>query len=383
MIHNQHSLHCNVVLSSEDRAKVDKELEPTAKKRLALVEQFMAAAVAPLPLGDSFSIPLTSVSRSGTFEAYINIVFKGAESSTVQLLVDSGNSILIVPDWDSIKDLPGYTVLGTAKEPWGCPVNVVRGPILIPTSNGTLYTIEDCVFLACTAANDSGERTANFGAGCITPWSANGWAVVGDIVLQSPLSYNKDYPFAEFTYAAAKEMFTFSSSLLLSTNSELIMYKSQPQDYTMMNIIKNLEWMSVIPKKLVIGGKLTSWPGEPAIALVDTGGGPVFLSDPKGYVYKSTWFHSGLCPSWICGSTECRCISDPITLELGDEANSFSYTIDISNFPSSVQGLTGVMCKECEYMFDQRGVNIGGITALFSDILVDYAGVRVGFKAKA
>ena len=51
----------------------------------------------------------------------------------------------------------------------------------------------------------------------------------------------------------------------------------------MMEIIPGVEWMSLIPKSLTIGSTQTAWPGDVTapIAMVDTGGGPVFLSDPK------------------------------------------------------------------------------------------------------
>jgi hypothetical protein len=40
---------------------------------------------------------------------------------TATLLVDSGNSTMIVPNGEDLVGAPGYTILGTAQEPWGCP----------------------------------------------------------------------------------------------------------------------------------------------------------------------------------------------------------------------------------------------------------------------
>jgi hypothetical protein len=76
------------------------------------------------------------------------------------------------------------------------------------------------------------------------------------------------------------------------------------------------------------------------------------------------------------------CVSDDATLELQDatKTNSYKYTIHTHDLPPSVQGLTLVMCKVNVYMRGQQGMNIGGISALFNNILVDYAGSRVGMK---
>jgi hypothetical protein len=40
------------------------------------------------------------------------------------------------------------------------------------------------------------------------------------------------------------------------------------------------------------------------------------------------------------------------------------------------------MCKQCSYMNGQNGMNIGGLSALFNFILIDYVSALVGFKAK-
>jgi hypothetical protein len=52
-------------------------------------------------------IPLTTVSLYSNFDAYIEVGFKGqAAGTTRSLLVDSGNSTLIVPRWEDIAALP-------------------------------------------------------------------------------------------------------------------------------------------------------------------------------------------------------------------------------------------------------------------------------------
>jgi hypothetical protein len=332
---------------------------------------------------NAFSIPLTTVSMSGTFDAYISIQF---DQISVTLIVDSGNTTLIIPHWEDIENLPGYTVLGTATEPWGCPANVVQGPIVIPTSTGATYTIKNCVFYACTANNSSGVRTANFGAGCIAPWSASGWNVPPcGVVMQAPLSYNQAYPYAAFAYAAAEEVFSESSGLHFCENSAIVISQILPSDYTMLSTIPNLEWMSLSPLSFGIGSTQTQWPGtvQDPIAMVDTGGGPVYLSDPNGYLYNTSWPDPVSCPVWASRSENCVCTSDQLHITLGGGEVSFSYSIDTSMMPPSVQGLTAVLCQLNAYMMGQQGMNIGGISALFNSILIDYSGAQVGFRSTA
>ncbi len=377
---SQHSLHASFIEADSHKEQIRGQVEVIIKKQVNQIQQAPAAA----PTSDSIAIPLTTVSLNSNFDAFINIQFKGSTSSSpTSLLVDSGNSMLIVPYYEEIEGLPGYTVLGTAKEPWGSPANVVKGPIEVPTASGEIYTLEDCVFYACTG----GARTANFGAGCITPWSASGWNTpISGVVMQSPLSYNTEYPFAEFDYAPAETVITNENNPAVAEGSHLMLYRSQPSGYTMLDIIPNLEWMSLIPNSLTIGDKVTGWPGTVSspIAMVDTGGGPVFLSDPNGYVYTSSWPDPVDCPGWASSSEDCECISDAITLSLENTEKSaaYQYTINTANLPKSVQGLTLVICKVNRFMMGQQGMNIGGISALFNMILIDYANNMVGLKSK-
>jgi hypothetical protein len=144
--------------------------------------------------------------------------------------------------------------------------------------------------------------------------------------------------------------------------------------------------MAIVPKGLSIGNTATSWPGNASnpIAVVDTGGGPVFLSDPNGYVYANTWPHPVTCPAWASTSEHPNCIRDDLMIELAgsNHASTYKYTIRTGNLPPSVQGLTGVLCKVCWYMMRQQGMNIGGISVLFNNVLIDYAHCKVGFRPK-
>jgi hypothetical protein len=207
------------------------------------------------------TLPLTTVSLAGNFDAYINVQFRGQNSGPLtSLIVDSGNSNLIVPYWEALAELSYYAVLGEVKEPWGSPAKVVRGPIDIPTADSQVYSLEDVTFYACIG----GPRTANFGAGCITPWSANGWNTPPGlgVTMQAPLSDNGLFPFAEFKYAPASNVFLSATVPTVAHNSELILSQSVPSEYSLFKVLPNLEWMAIIPKSLRVGSTATSWPGN-------------------------------------------------------------------------------------------------------------------------
>jgi hypothetical protein len=149
-----HSLHPPITLSdahkNEVRLKVQSFVDDLRKRMLGAVP--LAAAV------QQVTIPLTTVSLAENFDAYINVQFRGkASGSLTPLIVDSGNSNLIVPSWEAIEGLPGYTVLGEAQEPWGSPAKVVRGPIEIPTTNGGIYSLENVLFLCLHRESAHGE----------------------------------------------------------------------------------------------------------------------------------------------------------------------------------------------------------------------------------
>lgn len=383
-MHFRSRLHPPIITTPEHKAEVTRALASIVR---APAPSFAAPAVPPAMV----EIPISTVSLNLNFDAYIGISYVGSPAgASVSLLLDSGNSMLIVPRWEDIAALPNsssnYQVLGTANEPWGCPANVVRGPIDIQTSTGEIVTIPDCVFYACTGNASDGSRTANFGAGCLSPWSASGWNTPGGlgVTMQAPLSYLTTYPFVEFNYAPAAQVHGPAGTPNISTDSSLCLYQNQPSGYQIFSIIPGIEWMSLIPKSLKIGSTTTQWPGTVAspIAMVDTGGGPVFLSDPNGYVYSTAWPDPATNPGWTSTSTNCESTSDAVTIELGDQNGSFSYTIDTSSFPPSVQGLTLVMCQMNAYMMSQQGMNIGGISALESMILVNYSNGQVGLKPK-
>ncbi len=377
------SLHAPVLESQSDRDTLARQMSPISAEFAA----HMTTLAVPAAPAASISIPLTTVSRDGNFDACINISYRGAPASlAVPLTVDSGYFSLIVPDFDVIAALPNFTtdyaiLADKATEPWECPAKILRGPIRLPTQTGGVHEIPNCVFYACTGPNKKNERTANFGAGCITPWGR-----VGDITLQSPLSFDPVYRYAEFNYVPASQIFTATNQAYLARGSLLTLYRTMPPGYRMFDIIRNLAWMSLIPHSLSIGAVHTDWPGLlglPPIAMVDTGGGPVFLSDPNAAVYTTPWPDLVPSPPWTSpGSLPCESTKQAITIEVGDIASAYSYRIDTTPLPPPVQGLTLVMCEACEFMRRNQGMNLGGISALFNTILIDFATNKVGFKAK-
>jgi hypothetical protein len=377
------TLHPTLIKDDVQRSLVRQQMQARAALR-APAATLQAAA------DEMVTIPLTTVSEQKSFDAWIDVRFPTPGGAvTASLLVDSGSSMMIVPHGEDLVGIPGYTILGTATEPWGCPANVVQGPLQIATQDGSLFEIQGCVFYACTGNNSSGGRTANFGSGRIIPWSANGWNTPPGlgVTMQSPLSYATSHPYAELIYAPAETMFSLSGAALVNDESQLILHPTPPSGYTLLDIIPNLEWMSVIPQSLTIGGQLTGWPGDvqSPIAMIDTGGGPVFLSDPNDYVYGATWPDTVLCPSWASGSQSCNCVSNSLTIGLvgSGGSSSYSYTVDTSAMPPSVQGLTAVMCQVNQYMRGQQGMNVGGITALFNQILICYQGTQVGLAPRS
>ena len=123
-----------------------------------------------------------------------------------RLLVDSGNATMIIGNGEDLVGVAGYTVLGKATEPWGCPANVVKGPVQI-AADGGIYQIRDCYSTPVSA-----PTSAECGRGIS---DVGGPSFTGDRRHENGLAGNVASP----------------------------------------------------------------------IAMIDTGGGPVFLSDPNGYVY--------------------------------------------------------------------------------------------------
>ncbi len=374
------SLHTFLRATPADQSAVASKLASIALART----QIAPKVIAPAPA--SITIPFTTVSLASNFDASINIRFASAPyDMSTWLWVDSGNNTLIVPDYDSIAQLAGfdtsYEILAeSVQEPWGCPAKILRGPIEFPMLSGGTFSIPGCVFYACTDVNTEGKRTANFGTGSVSPWPTE-----GNLTIQAPLSYNPTYPYAEFNYAPAASVLTGAIEPKVVEESSLTIHQSMPDGFQWFDIVKGIPWMSLIPHSLSIGASVTNWPGNNSspIAMIDTGGGPVFLSDPNKCIGVTPWPEQVPCPTWTAeGSVSCQAVKDDLTIEIGDGNSSFKYNIDTSKLPASVQGLTLVMCENCSYMMGNQGMNIGGLSALFLDIAIDYSAGRIGLKIK-
>ena len=393
MRHSNHRIHAPTLKSEQSRLLVRDELK---RRAAAVPASDSTRRLRHGPLPPTLSIGMTGVREDGSFDAYIHVSLQGAAAgSACPLLLDSGNSVLVYPRFEDIQALPNYAadykVLGTGAEPWGCPANVVQGPIVLTTTDGLAVTIGGVVFYACTAdlpgwTADSGlaHRTANFGAACLNPWTSSAWNRPAGVtsVLQTPLSYLVSHPYAVVQYGAGAVVDTPAGTPHISLDSMLTLYKKRPAGFRCFKIVPNLEWMALLAKSLSIGGAHTQWPGsKPAIAFIDTAGGCAFLSDPDSLLCNSVWPEQTGNPWWTAGSTSCQTISASIAMEVGDATGSFTIAINEAALPAAAKGKTIVMCQLNKFMRGQYGLNIGGISALTNAILIDHGHKQVGFRS--
>ncbi|MGY3238541.1 hypothetical protein ACVWZ4_000826 [Bradyrhizobium sp. USDA 4472] len=359
------------------------EIESVSSFLTLLVEKRQATSEIAIATDADIRIPIDSVSKDGNFDAYVHVGLAGGGHPNIKLLVDSGNSTLILPRFDEIQRLPNFKKsykieAEDVREPWGAPANIVTGPIVLPRAGGT-HTISSCTFYACTDVNDCGEYTANFGIGCVDPWSA------GDShELRSPLSYGADY--VQIDYAPVDQVLASGGKLRVAPGSYLTLCRAKPDGFsTTLKILQNLAWMALKPQSLVIGAQRTDWPGKgenTSVAMIDTAGGPVFLSDPENYLRKRDWpetLPETIPDFWV---SSCKGMSADLAFSLTDGKETVLLTIRSKALTPAVQGLSLIMCDKCEFMRAQDGMNIGGLTALFYSILIDYKNARVGFKPK-
>lgn len=302
--------------------------------------KFSAAKAIPLATpSPGLEIPLTTVTYQsspgslGNFDSQIDILFDGAPAnSSTELILDSGNSTLIVPRFEDLSGLAGYTVLvQNSTEPWGCPAHIVRGPIDLPTRSHGILRIPNCVFYACTDNNQQGERTSNFGLGYVYPWTSD----PSGVTVQAPLSYLQQLPFVEVNILPAPATIDAAGGPSITEDSTLTLFGEPPQGYQMFDAVPNSPWMSLVPKSLSIGGVVTTWPGNLAspIAMIDTGGGPVFLSDPDDAVCAQAWPDMVASPDWTNpGSLPCESTAASLEIELGDGVNTYTFSIEEAFF---------------------------------------------------
>jgi hypothetical protein len=401
----RHSLHSPITTDPEQIATLNAAFSRAlAIRSSALAAPAVASGVrvavpaVPAVAPSSVEIAMLTATAASYFDSYLFVRFKGGQ--LVQLLVDSGNTCLIMPCLDDLQSLPNfrddYKVLassdgaGPLTEPWGQAAVLVKGPIEIDTGkgDGSVVTIPDCVFYVCKSSRDQG--TANFGLGVIATWQQ----VAGEEV-RSPLAYNTGYNFVEIDLADAPAGVGGGTSV--TEDSRLRLYKAKPSGYRMMKIISNnneyksnnLPWMALRPLSLSIDGKATGWPSGPdaPIAMIDTGGTQPYLSDPSGKTYTAmSTSAGGTLPDWVSDpgtpSTMCSATSSVIGVELGDDTSSYAYAIDLSTLPATDRATSLVVCTNCGYMRDQPGINIGGLSMLFNSLLIDISSKTVGLMKK-
>lgn len=147
MFFSRPKLHPPVVTTDEHRNLVRDKIEVLASRR--------PKSDGRVAVGSRIIIPLTTVAMSGNFDSYIQVQFPNPGSSpvTFQLLVDSGNTCMIVPHAEPLIQTGLYKDWGAYTEPFGCPARLLQGPLQIPTLDGGVYKIENCVFYACYADN--------------------------------------------------------------------------------------------------------------------------------------------------------------------------------------------------------------------------------------
>ena len=143
------ALHSHV-LHARDAHKVKEEVGRKLEEISAGRRE--AAKRAPTESApDSVAIPLTTVSRWGNFDAYISIQFRSSSGLSDSLLVDSGNSVLIVPHGENLVglDLPYLTTPSWVRE-WSHGVVPAISSIDISTTDGGICTASSMHVLATT-----------------------------------------------------------------------------------------------------------------------------------------------------------------------------------------------------------------------------------------
>lgn len=341
-----------------------------------------AAPNGPEAASGTVNLALGTIAAANLFHTSIFVRPVGGEYTPLEF--DSGNSVLVMPSYEQIKDLDPtgstYRVIEeNVPEPFGSNAYLVGGPIEIEQSDGSAYRIEDCTFFAC----DSSSPTSNFGVGCIMPVPAFG---TSGTTVKSPIAYDPNFCCGIVDFADPAEMLSQDNTLVANKASVFTLCKSIPGEFNVFEILPSVGWMSLRPKSLSIAGTATGWPGtlEAPIAMIDTGGGPAFLSDPNSVLITKEWPNEvDFNPQGWKPSDTCVSVQDAITIEIGNGNSSYSFSIDPAQIPALADTPTLMMCKRHAYMMGVNGMNLGGVSALFNYIGIDYERARVGFASKS
>ena len=325
--------------------------------------------------GTSITISLPKITRETNYGCMMDVGYKGTAQRT-SCALDTGNYYLIMPRWEDLKALSNfksdYKVLyKDVQEPWRCPANIVKGPIILPAKDGTV-TIDDCVFYVCTGDNDRGDRTANFGAGLSNhplPKDKNG----KDIAIKTPLAYSPSYRYAEVDHS-----YTSKSKLVLHPAN------SKPAGYTMLDILPSIGGgaMAVQVKSLTIDGQdqskwVRSW-NDPNVkgppAFIDSGGGPVLVGDPNDKLTKGLP-PTKTRPGWKSKSNW-QFSNAPVTIVVQDD-KGHTFKLNVDESPS---GLTFIGGNDVFPKNNPPMMNAGGISFVSTSVIIDYVARQVGFK---
>jgi hypothetical protein len=112
------TLHPPVLRDPSDVAFVSTSLAGLVDER-----RLHATAEIELVEGADIHIPIDSVSKNGSFDAYIHVGLVGGGHPNIKLMVDSGNSTLVLPHFDAISQLPNFdknykVAPDVVTEPW-------------------------------------------------------------------------------------------------------------------------------------------------------------------------------------------------------------------------------------------------------------------------
>ena len=141
------TLHPPVLVTEAHKALALQQLQALSRARRQEAVAFAFVQEAP----GTVTLPLSTVSSNGMYDAQIEVRLRGGDPTTpIWLLLDSGNTCLIMPDLAAITGLANFAadyqiLVDDVPEPWGANAAIVRGPIDLPTANGGVYSLSDCV----------------------------------------------------------------------------------------------------------------------------------------------------------------------------------------------------------------------------------------------
>jgi len=410
-------------------------LELTAAQHQSIAE--LASSIRnPEPGEDEWKVTLTSsVALGGNYNAFINVTTKCGNPNQT-LIVDSGNNTVVVPmvqhDYQSgntynaidatyddktntwvINKGSAYTLIEySAGIQFDSPCMKVHGPLTIgcaaSADTSLARTINMDFFVDITS------NVYNFGVGvpktpdiglpypplgCIR--EQKGWDYVqfhlsGDTQGNYKCEYNADpesdqaESYLLFINSAKKADDPMKGYTVLDTLNTRIMsvkvnsFKFSAQSYT--DTPRRWDYTK-------------DFAGETSLAMLDTGGGGLILSDGQyllGPVRSNTgppcwnpWVSKDDdAQKWMTTHPEdVRLLNGTFEITLGDEAGgAFTYTVAggpyMGNMATAGRDMRYTQyCDHGQYNYD-NALNIGGLSFLFMDMVLDIKRQKVGLKRR-